>query len=249
MSAKLRFGSGRGNSKLKRWHKMYTYAMRAGHDCPFARACRSCVLVNDEGKAHIEDGPLCEFRCWGASCEIRSKNLREQSERNSALVHDVGTKDRKALATLIDRSIPEDARIIRVHASGGDFLTLEYLQAWMDVAAMYPDIKFYGYTKALPYYLQMKDMLPENLRLTPSRGGTCDHLIDEHGLFEARVVNHPDEAKKLGWPIDHDDIHAMAGDHSFCLLIHGIQPKGSVAAQALKLLKHLGIKFGYSKKD
>ena len=189
-----------------------------------------------------------EFRCLGASCEIRSKNLREKSERNAALLRHVGLKNRATLVRLIDRSIPEDARVVRIHTTGGDFLTKEYLQAWLDVAAQYPDVVFYGYTKALPYYVQLSDMFPENFRFTPSRGGTHDHLIDEHGLIEARVVYHPDEAAKLGWPIDHDDSHAMKADHSFCLLIHGQQAAGSDASLALKMLRLEGIKFGYSRR-
>ena len=113
---------------------------------------------------------------------------------------------------------------------------------------MYPDVIFYGYTKALPYYVKLKDMFPENFRFTPSRGGSRDDLIDEHGLREARVVYHPDEAEKLGWPIDHDDSHAVDADHSFCLLLHGQQPAGTDASKALQFMKKQGIKFGYPRK-
>lgn len=249
MSAKLAFGKGRGNSKLKRWNRMYTFALRAGHDCPFAKKCKSMVVVGNDGRASIRDGKDIEFRCLGASSEVRSKNLRLQSARNSELIKETGLKDRKALTTLIDRSIPEGAEIVRVHATGGDFMSLEYMQAWMDVAALYPETLFYGYTKALPYYVETRLDTPDNFRFTPSRGGRRDDLIDEHGLIEARVVFHPDEAKKLGWPIDHDDTHAMAADHSFCLLIHGVQPKGSRAAAALAFMRKHGIKFGYSRKQ
>jgi hypothetical protein len=154
--------------------------------------------------------------------------------------------DRQKLATLLDRSIPAGAKYIRVHATGGDFLSESYMQAWMDVAALYPEVIFYGYTKALPYFLQLRDKFPDNLRLTPSRGGSHDFFIDQENLFEARVVYHPDEADELGWPIDHDDSHAMKADHSFCLLIHGVQPKGGKAADALKLLRKQNIQYGYA---
>jgi hypothetical protein len=221
--------------------------MRAGHDCPFAHDCRSKVVIGDNGKAKIVDGKHTKFRCFGASSEIRSKHLRDLVARNAELVRSKGLKNTKAMANLIDRSIPEDARVVRVHTTGGDFMTEQYLQAWMDVAEMYPDVIFYGYTKALPYYVKLKDMFPDNFRFTPSRGGTHDHLIDECGLHEARVVNHPDEADALGWPIDHDDSHAMAADHSFCLLLHGQQPAGSDASEALKFLRKSGTKYGYSR--
>ncbi len=221
--------------------------MRAGHDCPFAHECRSKVVVDSEGKTSIKDGKHTKFRCFGATSEIRSKNLRLLVTHNAELVRSAGLKNTKALVNLIDRSMHEDARIVRVHTTGGDFLTKQYLQAWLDVAEMYPDVIFYGYTKALPYYVAMKDMFPDNFRFTPSRGGTHDHLIDECGLYEARVVYHPDEAEKLGWPIDHDDSHAMAASQSFCLLLHGQQPAGSDASESLKFLRKSGMKYGYSK--
>jgi len=198
---------------------------------------------------HIVDGPKTEFRCFGASSEVRSPNLLKRSQANFDLIKETGLHDREALGNLIDRSIPAEARYVRIHTTGGDYLSAEYFQAWMDVAALYPDVLFYGYTKALSYYVQFRNDLPENMRLTPSRGGMYDVLIDKHELHEARVVYHPDEAEELGWPIDHDDDHAMAGNHSFCLLLHGVQPKGGKAAEALKLMKNQGIKSGYSSKS
>lgn len=244
-SAKLRFGNGRTNSKLSRWNGLYTFSLPAGAACQFARECRSRVETLPNGKRRIVDGPHTKFRCFGASSEIRSKGLHNMVLANHELVMQTGL-DRQALRELIDRSIPAGANYIRVHATGGDFLSEEYMQAWMDVAALYPQIIFYGYTKALPFLLQLKDKFPDNLRLTPSRGGSHDFYIDQENLHEARVVYHPDEAEKLGWPIDHDDSHAMQADHSFCLLIHGVQPAGGKASEALKLLRKQGIQYGYA---
>ena len=85
--------------------------------------------------------------------------------------------------------------------------------------------------------------------LTASRGGEEDHLIDKHNLREAIVVMHPDEAKALGLELDHDD--SLARDPSvtkFALLIHGTQPTGSDASDALKRMRKEGIKFSYSSK-
>jgi hypothetical protein len=48
--------------------------------------------------------------------------------------------------------------------------------------------------------------------------------------------------------IDHDDYHAAFGKKNFALLIHGTQPKGSMASQALQELKRRGWN-GYSKKE
>jgi hypothetical protein len=79
--------------------------------------------------------------------------------------------------------------------------------------------------------------LPENLILTASRGGKYDELIDLHGWKEAVVVYSEEEATEKGLDIDHDDEHAAFGKDDFALLIHGVQPKGSMASQALQAIK------------
>jgi hypothetical protein len=88
--------------------------------------------------------------------------------------------------------------------------------------------------------------------LTASRGGRLDHLIDEHNLRESVVVYSEQEADDLGLVIDHDDSHAAIPCNrynSFALLIHGQQPKGSKASEAIKELKKNKVKFSYSKKS
>jgi hypothetical protein len=73
--------------------------------------------------------------------------------------------------------------------------------------------------------------------LTASRGGRFDNLIDMHGLKCSEVVFSEAEAAEKGLEIDHDDSHAAIGQKSFALLLHGVQPKGTEAAEALKQIK------------
>jgi hypothetical protein len=91
----------------------------------------------------------------------------------------------------------------------------------------------------------------DNFVLTASYGGSDDYLIDELGLRSAKVVFSEAEAEKLGLEIDHDDSHAArpsTRNQDFALLIHGTQPVGSEAAEALKLLKKNNVKHSYSRK-
>jgi hypothetical protein len=79
-----------------------------------------------------------------------------------------------------------------------------------------------------------------------------DHLIDEHNLRESVVVYSEQQADDLGLVIDHDDSHAAIPSqryNSFALLIHGQQPKGSKASEAIKELKANNVKYSYSKKS
>ena len=133
--------------------------------------------------------------------------------------------------------------ILRVHV-GGDYFSKQYLQAWIEVAKRNPTKIFYSYSKSLPMFAEFA--LPENLVLTASRGGKYDDMIDLHGWKEALVVYSEQEAIDKGLEIDHDDTHAAFGQDNFALLIHGTQPKGSVASVALSKLRKQG-KGGYSK--
>ena len=85
---------------------------------------------------------------------------------------------------------------------------------------------------------------PANFNMTMSRGGLFDHLIDRYQLKHANVIFHPNQAN--GMPIDHNDINAVFGDHSFNLLLHGMQPAKSDASKAIQRLKRENIKFSYS---
>ena len=87
-------------------------------------------------------------------------------------------------------------------------------------------------------------------------GGTHDELYEELGellakreskLGRARIVNHPEQAAALGLVVDHDDSHAKRGD-DFALLIHGTQPKGSPAAEAIRRMKQEKVVFSYPSK-
>jgi hypothetical protein len=62
----------------------------------------------------------------------------------------------------------------------------------------------------------------------------------------AEVVFSLEEAEEKGLEIDHDEIHAILGIVNFGLLVHGTQPKGSKASQAIQELKKRDIEFSYS---
>ena len=75
-------------------------------------------------------------------------------------------------------------------------------------------------------------------------------MIDRNNLRESVVVFSEQEAYNKGLEIDHDDSHAAVPEwrnNSFALLVHGIQPKGSKAAEALRILKRDKVKHSYGK--
>lgn len=238
----LKFG--KANAKLKALEqltgkKVYTFSLLSGHNCPYAKDCHSKVEVKNN-KRKVVDGPHTQFRCFSASEEAVYTGVYNVRKHNTDLIAKAGPNKS---AELIKSSIPSGAEIIRIHV-GGDFKTQWYFDAWLKVAQDRPDILFYFYTKSLPFLVKRLDDVNalDNFVYTASRGGFKDELIDEYGLREAIVVYHPDEAE---YEIDHDDSHAALGNTNFNLLIHGTQPKDSLASEAIKKLKKEKVKYSY----
>jgi len=240
-----------GNAKLSL--NTLIFSLPAGHACPAALLCKSQA---DRVTGKVTDGSSCQFRCFGATSEARSSALRKSVWRNWELLQDAKTSD--AMAQLIKESIGDWEGLVRIHSTGGDYFSKAYFEAWSKVAASRPGkveyfngkpyvvgSLFYGYSKMNEFLLQER---PDNFRIVASRGGLYDHLIDRYGLQEARVVMSEEEAEELDLEIDHDDTHVWAQDKSFALLLHGTQPKGSKASEAIKTMKANGQFSGYSKK-
>jgi len=62
----------------------------------------------------------------------------------------------------------------------------------------------------------------------------------------SHVVYTEEQAAELDLEIDHDDSHCF-GDKPFALLVHGSQPAGSEAMQAISQRKKEGGFVGYGK--
>tara|TARA_R110000803_G_scaffold30640_6_gene68969 strand:+ start:413 stop:1198 length:786 start_codon:yes stop_codon:yes gene_type:complete len=232
--------------RLKKWlklkRKIFSIDLLSGWSCPGARDCLSKVVIV-KGKKHVKDGPDTEFRCFSASQEVLFKHVYNLRKANyDAFKKQASTMGRLELAKWIESRLPPNVGILRIHV-GGDFFSQVYFDAWALVATMNPTILFYAYTKSLPYWICRLGQLPDNLVLTASRGGRHDDLIIPNNLREAIVVFSKAEARKRKLIIDHDDSHAaipQIRDKNFALLIHGTQPKGSLAARALAKLKGVG---------
>lgn len=232
------------NSKLIKLQKklklpVYSFSQLSGHTCPYAKDCMS-KAVDVDGKRHIEDGKDTQFRCFSASQEVLFKDVYNQRLHNTSLVAQAGNANK--LSQLILASLPDVARVIRIHI-GGDFSKQYQFDAWLKAASERPDLLFYAYTKALPFWVARMGSIPPNMVLTASRGGRKDKLIDEYKLREARVVYSHQEAIDAGLDIDNDDSHAAMPElreQSFALLIHGTQPAGTKASKAKYALGGVG---------
>jgi len=234
---------------LTNGRKVYSFDLISGWSCPFAKDCLAKAIIVD-GKRKIQDGPDMEFRCFSASQEVQYTNTYNLRNRNFDAMRQCDTSDE--MVKEINHALPKKAGVVRIHVAG-DFFNFKYFLAWCKVARMNPNVLFYAYTKSLKFWIQAdaKNLIPDNLVLTASRGGRLDDLIELYNLRETIVVHTEQEAWDKGLEIDHDDSHAANPNNrnnDFALLIHGTQAKGSKAAEALKILKRDGIMHSYSRK-
>lgn len=217
---KLKFSI--NNKKLR--HGQAIFDLPAGHSCPFALLCRA---VADKLTGKISDGHYQTVRCYAASIECAFPAVRRRRWANFECLK--ACESREQMAQLILKFLPK-ANFVRVHSSG-DFFSQDYFDAWMDVARAHPNIVFYAYTKALPFWVLRLGGTPFNFRLNASYGGVYDRYIPLYNLKSVTIVNSEDEARRLNLEIDHDDSHAWQQDKSFALLLHGNGPKGTLQAK------------------
>lgn len=242
---KLKFSQ--GNAKLKQAN-LFTFSLPAGHSCPFANIC---LAKADKATGKIQLGKNNQFQCFSATSENMFPNVRKSRWNNFELLRKLDTA---GMFDLIQKSIPAKAETVRIHVSG-DFFSQSYFDAWILVAKANPNRLFYAYTKSIPFWLARSKDIPANFVLNASIGGKSDSLIEKFNLKSARVVFSEGEAKNANLKIDHDDSLAMRQGGNFALLLHGTQPKGSLAAKANFILRKAGKNgyksdyFGHYKKD
>lgn len=228
-----------GNAKLNQ--RIAILNLPAGWTCPSAKECLSKFNVKLN---RIVDGRNTMFRCFGVT-EERFPAVRNLRWYNFNLLREQKTVE--GLVELITTSMP-DTSYVRPHASSGDFFNENYFVAWLNVAINNPEIVFYTYTKEIPFIVKYKKLIPDNFRLTASFGGKHDNLIHEHSLKFAKVFFSETEAKLAGLELDRDDSHAYnKTQQSFGLLLHGMQPKNTLAAKSWYTLMKSGK--GYSSKS
>jgi len=242
----ITFTSMRGNAKLKGKEKGYIFSLPAGHACPWAERC---LAKTDRVTGKLTDGPKAQWRCFGASVEAYSKNLRACAWRNFEHVKALMRTPAK-LAEAFSAALPANAKLCRVHGTGGDFLNANYLKAWLLLAKQRPECIFYCYSKRPDLLVAARNEIPANLRVSLSIGGKGDALTLAQKHFpKVHVVFTKAEAKKLGVPFDHEDKLAIAADRDFALLIHGGQSASSPGGKAMATLRKRKVKTGYSHRD
>jgi len=89
------------------------------------------------------------------------------------------------------------AKIIRVHDSG-DYYSPKYLNKWVRIALINPEVKFYSYTNSIKF---VKDLafIPKNFDFIFSDSGKQKNLIDINKDRHTKIFKSKDELLKAGY--------------------------------------------------
>ena len=85
---------------------------------------------------------------------------------------------------------------VRVHDSG-DYYSKKYLNKWIDIALLFPEVKFYSYTNMIEMMLYTD--LPSNFDIIFSDSGKQKHLIDERKHRHTKIFSSHDDLVNSGY--------------------------------------------------
>lgn len=196
--------------------QVISFDLPAGWTCPKADICKT--FMSKDGKKMSKVGRI---TCYASKAEGYSPSARRLRWHNFDALK--VCKSVPEMIALINSSLPERVRIVRLHSSG-DFFSKMYFQAWVEVARKNPEITFFGYTKILNYALA--DM-PDNMRLQYSFGSKDDDrmlalTVKPATCFIGEIENQYPEYKTLCGTHEqaHEDFIAIFKRESFVLSIH-----------------------------
>lgn len=212
MNAKWVFGNNKLEKTSKGKYRVVGWGIPADLDfrtpngeqqntCPAALACRAV--------------------CYAKQGTYRFPNVI------NARMHNLTLSTRPDFAALIiadlagmvvkSRKCRKPYNVVRLHDSG-DFYSQEYLNAWATVAAAYPHVVFYAYTKSV--HLDYS-AIPDNLRITQSLGGRHDNLV-QLNRPHSRIFSSEDARLAAGYEDGNaSDIPAIEGVTNIGLTYHG----------------------------
>jgi hypothetical protein len=179
------------NTKLnKSKYKIYTFSLPAVKTCPGASHC-------------IPD-------CYATRLFFQMPNVKASHSQAHEL-----SKSENFARILIEEinAMRKKPSHIRIHPSG-DFYSEDYLNHWLNVASAFPEITFYGYTKSVRIFKNVKGKrsFPDNFRFVYSLGGRYDALIDKKKDSYAQVFASEAIIPKHFINATHDDLLVLTGE-------------------------------------
>tara|TARA_B110000285_G_scaffold191125_1_gene218733 strand:- start:768 stop:1376 length:609 start_codon:yes stop_codon:yes gene_type:complete len=106
------------------------------------------------------------------------------------------SKTEEFVDIMVDEIVKKKVEYVRVHDSG-DFYSPKYLQKWMDIANLLPNVRFYTYTNCVEMVKSIT--LPSNWDIIFSDSGKQKHLIDQKVDRHTKIFHSHTELVSMGY--------------------------------------------------
>jgi len=185
------------------------------------------ALKSREGLVICPAAGTCKKGCYASEGSYRWKPVQDAFEARLQTVLD-GTFESKMEREIRTKLKTAQRRklqlVIRLHSSG-DFFRQSYVDSWLNLVNLFPDVIFYAYTKSLGFF-KGKD-LPNNFITIFSEGGRFDKAINTDTERHARVFSTIEDLEEAGYAnASNDDSVAFASpNHKIGLVWHGQSKK------------------------
>jgi hypothetical protein len=97
---------------------------------------------------------------------------------------------------MYDEIVKKKPDYVRVHDSG-DYYSRKYLNKWIDIALLFPEVKFYSYTNMVQLTKEVD--LPSNFDIIYSDSGKQTHLIDYQEDRYTKIFGSDEELDRAGY--------------------------------------------------
>lgn len=161
----------------------------------------------------------CIKGCYARNGTYNFSSVKNAQEKRLEL-----TKDKELFIAVIDTELrKKKVKILRIHDSG-DFYSKAYLDTWLAIIELNPNVRFYAYTKMIPLFKGLK--LPANFTVIYSEGGKYDAQIDTANDRHSRVFSSIDALKSENYAnTTQNDINAIGDNKRIGLVYHGVKSK------------------------
>ncbi len=156
---------------------------------------------------------VCAQFCYARNGTFLFPTAKKAHANNLKMVLDDLVGWQSAMIEELSHKRYRGGKYVRIHDSG-DFFSDEYLEAWIYIARVIPDVTFYAYTKEVSRFKRIADkeyysstaqpagmqrLTPKNFLYLYSLGGLEDHLIDLENDRHAEVFPTAEALEAAGY--------------------------------------------------
>jgi Gene product 88 len=137
----------------------------------------SARLSSSEIFVTCPNAGVCAKLCYARSGTFNFSNVKKaHTAKLEMLLDDLEGWKAQMLDELTAKRY-RGGKYVRIHDSG-DFFSVDYFDAWVQIAKQTPDVVFYAYTKEVQM-VKTYGLLPSNFVIIFSMGGKQDNLVDK----------------------------------------------------------------------